>query len=194
MNLEREEQVWGTVSWQRIFSDIPFRLYHDKSFREVGKVERAIPSGSPSPRFSSSLIRDVSLESARRLSSVTRSRLGYVFVVNTYLHEARFTQGQESVAAAQSTCRMYANCVQRGRRESHPLKRGCHRQAVESISLYSRIDDDIIFYDAITFQDCDETVRRFFQTSPLCAVIKRSSLDNWFYNYALFQSNYSTFD
>lgn len=91
--ISREEQVWGTVSWQQIFSDIPFRLYHDKSFREVGKVERAIPSGSPSPRFSSSLIRDVSLESARRLSSVTRSRLGYVFVVNTYLHEARFHAG-----------------------------------------------------------------------------------------------------
>lgn len=113
---------------------------------------------------------------------MTRSRLGYVFVVNTYLHEARFHAGTRKRSGGPKHVQDVRELCTTGEKgERHPLKRGCHRQAVESISLYSRIDDDIIFYDAITFQDCDETVRRFFQTSPLCAVIKRSlrsSLDN----------------
>lgn len=143
---------------KRNWKEISFKLFATGDFtwkKSTGK-SRATKSGVvcpdhyPQTNDFEALWYEVARE--RRLFAVTRS-LGCVFV-QTLTHGHSYTKkihAGRRRSTARSTCRMYANCVQRGEEGTTPWREAVSDRQSSPISLYSRIKDDIIFYGAITF-------------------------------------------
>lgn len=143
------------LAFARIFMD--FKLFASRrvgvSFERNWGESRATKGGpfrpaSPGWRIWSSLIRCCSGTS--RLERDTKPWL--LLGVSTYRTHVpcvrrKYPHTERRRSTPWSTCRMYANYVQGGKEGTTPWREPVTgRQAVESISLYSRINHDIIFY------------------------------------------------